>query len=36
MYSPTKDINTSVRIGLNNKKKYIVYGTRKIKKPTQD
>ena len=36
MYSPTKDININVRIGLNNKKKYIVYGTRIIKNPKQD
>ena len=33
MYSPTKDNNNEVRIG-NNKKIYIIKGTRKIKKPT--
>jgi hypothetical protein len=31
MYSPTKDNNNQVRIG-DNKKKYIIKGTRKIKK----
>ena len=30
MYSPTKD-NNNVRIGDNNKKKYIIKGRRKIK-----
>ena len=31
MYSPTKDNNNEVRMG-NNKKIYIIKGTRKIKK----
>ncbi len=31
MYSPTKDNNNNVRIG-DNKKIYIIKGTRKIKK----
>ncbi len=32
MYSPTKDNNKEVRIGDNNKKRYIIKGRRKIKK----
>jgi hypothetical protein len=33
MYSPTKDNNNEVRMG-NNKKIYVIKGTRKIKKTT--